>query len=54
MQLSIRLELNPFRKVLVHLNTQQDDIHLQLDHNPALFKPDSTKLIELEVLMRPA
>jgi len=55
MKVFIRLETNQFRKVFVHLNTQKDDIQLQLDgDNLTPVKSESAKMIELEVLMRPA
>lgn len=54
MKISIQMEINPFRQVLIRLNTQKDDIQLQLDNQSGWLKPDSAKMVELEVLMRPA
>lgn len=54
MKISIQMEINPLRSVLIRLNTPKEDIQVQLDQQSGWLKPDSAKMVELEVLMRPA
>ena len=56
MKLRIKLAGHTPPKISIQVNSSESDIQVEVDNQPSkpLTQPDSTKMLELEVLMRPA